>query len=850
VVAPQARADFFTILSRNRFMHGRKSHQERFSDIGIAILLFAGVSQFQLFSPRMVCAGDRRDAKPIALDLVTAIRNADAQAVRKLIDNGADVNVRDSEGNTPLNLAAFYASPKCVAMLLEKGTDANAANKTGITALIRAATNYEKTRLLVDAGAKVRVRTPDLGNSPLILAARRAGNSRTVKLLLERGADATERNNAGVSPIMAGAAGGDLQTVQFLLDAGAKADDFPKSNNPGAADLVAGFRTPLMWAAYYNDVRMVRLLLEHGADPNRSTFFGNPLSHACWNDGFEVAELLIDRGANVNARDAVANFTPLHWAAGNEALSPHLVKLLLGRGADPNEAGGEPVGALGLVPQTPRLIAEKRGRTAIVAALVAAGAKDPPRSEQFATPHRTLSGKIENSTVIAAAEKALAALQTTAARSRESFLRHVSKQDCVSCHQQYLPMAALGHARQRSIRFDQDAAREQIDLVVNGRGPFSKPELVVQTLFHPDAAHTFGYELLGLAAEAVPPNAMTDGKVHHLVTIQASDGRWINNVPRPPMMSNDATATALAIHAIKYYGWQGRKEEFAASTERARRWLWRVDAETNEEMIFQLLGLYWAGEPAEKLTCLAKSLLKKQRKDGGWAQLPTLESDAYATGEALYALAQFVKDPLTDPAWRRGLRYLLETQDDDGTWHVVRRAFPFQPTMNSGFPHHRDSWISAAATSWAVMALTQVSPIGSASDKPTLARPTRRVRAPKPEPKIDFAREIKPLLERSCAACHSGEKPRGLFRIDGRDAMLRGGASGEAAIVPGQSEKSLLIDYVSGNVPDSEMPPKARRPRLPGLRTDEVALLRAWIDQGADWPTGVVLTWSEIQEQR
>ena len=220
----------------------------------------------------------------------------------------------------------------------------------------------------------------------LILAARRGGNSRTVKLLLEHGADATERNNAGISPIISGAASGDLETVRFLLDAGAKAGDFPKSNDPRATDIAAGIRTPLMWAAYHNDVPMVRLLLEHGADPNQSTYFGSPLSHACWNDGFEAAELLIDRGANVNARDAVAGFTPLHWAAGNETLRPHLVKLLLGSGADPNAAGGESVGALGLVPQTPRLIAEKRGRTAIVDALVAAGAKDQPPPEKIATP--------------------------------------------------------------------------------------------------------------------------------------------------------------------------------------------------------------------------------------------------------------------------------------------------------------------------------------------------------------------------------------------------------------------------------------------------------------------------------
>jgi hypothetical protein len=494
------------------------------------------------------------------------------------------------------------------------------------------------------------------------------------------------------------------------------------------------------------------------------------------------------------------------------------------------------------VPQTPLLIAQKRGRTPIVDALVAAGARDQPWPETIATPHRTLPEKLESSMAIASAERALAALQTTAAKSREAFGRHVSKQACVSCHQQYLPMAAIGHARNRSMRFDQDAARVQIDLVVNLRNQFFKPELVVQTLVHPEPTHTFGYQLLGFAAEGVPPSAKTDGMVHHLLTIQASDGRWINNLPRPPMQSADVSATALSIHAIKHYGWQARTEEFVASVDQARRWLWTVAADTSEETIFQMLGLRWAGEPDEKMTCLVKSLRRQQRKDGGWAQLPTLESDAYATGEALYTLAQFVKDPMADPAWQRGLRFLLETQEDDGTWHVARRAFPFQPTMNSGFPHHRDSWISAAATSWAVLALTQVAPVGTAAGKPAIAHQTVPVRTPKTEQKIDFTQQIKPLLERSCVACHSGEKPRGFFRVVTRDAILKGGASGEPVIVPGHSEKSPLVDYVSGNVPDSEMPPKGQRKRFPALQTDDVALLRAWIDQGAEWPTDVLLS--------
>jgi ankyrin repeat protein len=812
--------------------------------MGVVIFLFAGTGM----GVALFLFAGQREAKPITADLVTAIRNADAQAVSKLLDDGADVNARDAEGNTPLILASFYAGLECVELLIEKGADVNMANKAGATALVRAATNYEKTRLLVAAGAKVRVRTA-LGNTPLLLAARRAGNSRTVQMLLERDADATERNKAGISPILSSAASGDIETVRLLLDAGAKADYFPKSNDLRAAAF-AGLRTPLMWAAYYDDVRMIRLLLEHGADPNHSTYFGNPLSQACWSDSVEAAKLLIARGANVNARDAVANFTPLHWAAGTESPRPQLVKLLLANEADPNAAGGEPVGAFGLVPQTPRLIAEKRGRTAIVDALVAAGAKDPPPTEKIATPQRALPEVLDKATLIASTEKALAALQSTAAKSRESFRRHVSKQDCASCHQQYLPMAAVGHARNRSVRFDPQAASEQIDALAKLTHPGFQHEFIAQTLFHPEPAHSFGYHLFGIAAEGEPPSATTDAMVHHLVTIQASDGRWFNNAPRPPMASCDVSATALAIQAIKQYGWSGRKKGFVASVERGRRWLWKVKAETNEEAVFQLLGLHWAGEPAEKLAGLAEALRQKQRKDGGWAQLPMLESDAYATGEVLYTLAQAAKVPVTDPGWQRGLHFLLERQEDDGTWHVARRTFPFQPTMKSGFPHHRDSWISAAATSWAVLALTRVLPAGPASDRPAAAPQTPQAQMPKDVQKIDFAHQIKPLLERSCTACHSGEKPRGLFRIDGRDAILKGGASGEAAIVPGHSDKSPLIDHVSGKVPDAEMPPKARRERFPALTADEVALLRAWIDQGAEWPPGVLLASPEMKNQQ
>src|SRR5262245_5499697 len=98
-------------------MHDRKNQGRRVPDMGVAILLFTCLSQLPPLLPRTAHAGDRREAKPIAPELVTAIRDADAPAVRKLLENGADVNARDAEGNTPLILASFHASPGCVALL-------------------------------------------------------------------------------------------------------------------------------------------------------------------------------------------------------------------------------------------------------------------------------------------------------------------------------------------------------------------------------------------------------------------------------------------------------------------------------------------------------------------------------------------------------------------------------------------------------------------------------------------------------------------------------------------------------------------------------------------------------------
>jgi hypothetical protein len=95
----------------------------------------------------------------------------------------------------------------------------------------------------------------------------------------------------------------------------------------------------------------------------------------------------------------------------------------------------------------------------------------------------------------------------------------------------------------------------------------------------------------------------------------------------------------------------------------------------------------------------------EQRTDGGWAQLPALDSDAYATGQALVALQQSGAMAKTDAAIKRGLQFLLNSELEEGSWLVKTRAVPIQPHYESGFPHGRDQFISAAGTNWPSAAL-------------------------------------------------------------------------------------------------------------------------------------------------
>ncbi len=98
---------------------------------------------------------------------------------------------------------------------------------------------------------------------------------------------------------------------------------------------------------------------------------------------------------------------------------------------------------------------------------------------------------------------------------------------------------------------------------------------------------------------------------------------------------------------------------------------------------------------------------------------------------------------------------------------------------------------------------------------------------------LTFDKDIKPLLEVSCLKCHGAEKPKSKYRVDSREAFIKGGESEAAAVVPGKSAESPVVHMAGDLIVDMEMPPLEKREKYPALTKEQIGVLRAWIDQGA-----------------
>jgi hypothetical protein len=160
--------------------------------------------------------------------------------------------------------------------------------------------------------------------------------------------------------------------------------------------------------------------------------------------------------------------------------------------------------------------------------------------------------------------------------------------------------------------------------------------------------------------------------------------------------------------SLKTYRPKSQEADYEKAVERGVRWLEAATPNSTEDLAFKILGLTWGGGSRRAIRATAQELLTRQGTDGGWSQTIMLHSDAYATGQALVALKESNAISIGDRAYQRGVQYLLNSQLEDGSWHVQSRTPAFQPYFDSDFPHGPDQFISAAASNWASMALATV----------------------------------------------------------------------------------------------------------------------------------------------
>ena len=273
-------------------------------------------------------------------------------------------------------------------------------------------------------------------------------------------------------------------------------------------------------------------------------------------------------------------------------------------------------------------------------------------------------------------------------RSSASFL---TKRACFTCHTQTLSAMVLRDARKVGIETDEANLQRQYERAIED-----------QTGTRVD---TKGYALWALDIGQRAPDDTTEAMVEYVLNYQQDLGAWQTTVDRPPAEASNFTTNYVALRGVNRYGNAKQREAIAARVVAVKQWLESADAVDTEDQVYRLRLAYELKLPADQVDSFVQKLLSEQNADGGWAQKPGMQPDAYATGSVLVALHEAGGLSSQHSAWLRGRDYLLRTQQPDGSWHVGSRAKPVMEYFESGFPHGTDQFISAFATGWATEAL-------------------------------------------------------------------------------------------------------------------------------------------------
>lgn len=592
----------------------------------------------------------------------------------------AMLNARGPEGSTPFMYAVLYTNTPTLAALLKLGADPNRHNDADATALLWAAHDLSKVRLLVEHGAKVNVVSESF-HTPLMIAARSPEGTPIVRYLLAHGADPNPNAHPDVasSPLLEAATVGNADTFSLLLEHGAKVGD--------DAEQILTMDVAMHCASCLNATV---------AQVHDKAVFTRALEDTAYLGNAEATRQMLEHGADAAGYDQFGH-TALMGAAASDLLPLDVVKLLVAHGADVNarsrhsNSGDTGMSVLDL--------AKQHGPTPVLDFLLASGAK-----ESRAVPE-PVALRSDN-TPRGAVEKSLPLLQKADAQFAKN-------SGCVSCHNNSLTAMTMSSARRSGIRPNEAIARSQVK--VNSEWLSRVRELMHQGTLVPVEDNfsegVVAYVLIGLHEEGFQPDLDTDAAAMHILWRQKPNGEWEqpHADTRQPLCLDYIGQTALSMHALQLYPLKSQAEASRRAVRLAATWLANAKSYNNDDRSWRVAGLAWAGTDKAAMGRAIEELVASQKADGGWSDLPSMESTAYATGKSLVAL-HLAGMSTSDPVYRRGMQWLLARQDPDGSWYVQTRALAFQPWADAGFPHHYDQFISAAGSNWAAMALAAALP--------------------------------------------------------------------------------------------------------------------------------------------
>ena len=561
--------------------------------------------------------------------------------------------------------------------LLSKGVGVESRNTLGMTGLMIAAStgNVEMVKALLAKGADINASSPF--GSPLTFAAWYP-NPATALYLLEQGAKIDARRPDGITTLMLAARNGSPELVKAIL---AKKAELDTLDNSGA--------TALSHAARSGHAGAAELLLAAGARVNAADKDGwTPLMHAAVNGHAAAAKALLTKGADPKVRDGKGRTALLLAASYGD--HPEAVRALLAGGAERDARDGKSRTALAL--------AEIRGYGETAKVLKELGAE---------------------TVTVGAIRTAREAAQIGLERVQQSTQMFVKRTGCVSCHHEGIGRVATAFAREHGFPVNEATDQEQEKRATASLAEL-KP-LLDRAVADPaetknvpiadigDLVTGLGSTLLGMDEKKAAANPTVGAATMVIARMQTPEGDWRFGFQRVPIQSSYFTATALAVKAMRAYAPKQYADEIEGRLARAKAWLLSAPAPNAEDKVYRLLALKWMDASVEERKKAVEELRAAQLPDGGWAQLPGMGSDAYATGTALYALAQGAEVAAKDEAYQRGVAFLLRTQDDDGTWYVQKRAIPANNYFDTGYSFGQSQYISYAAGCWATIALIHAS---------------------------------------------------------------------------------------------------------------------------------------------